>query len=129
MSMGFTGLRSVISWSAMCPPAESTAASMLLLWQAIISVYRPPEQNPMIPTLPLLCACDLRNTAAPSRSSMARASGLAKRVASTFSGSGVPSRVYRSGAMARKPRPANRTAMSLWWSIRPIPSMVTITAG
>ena len=54
-----------------------------------------------MPTLPLLCAWDFRYRAAPSRSSIARESGEANSVASTFSGSGVPSRVYRSGAMAR----------------------------
>src|SRR5947208_6961041 len=37
----------------MNPPQQSTAASTLSLEQANSSVWRPPEQKPMQPTLPL----------------------------------------------------------------------------
>jgi len=105
MSIAATGRAAVgPSSGMMCPPAESTAAFTLLLVQANMSVYRPPEQKPMIPTLPLACGLLFRKRAAPSRSPMVWESGTEKRVSRTLSGAGRPSRVYRSGAaLLREP--------------------------
>src|SRR5260370_2837881 len=48
------------------PPHSSTAASMLLVWQANKKVCRPPDQGPNAPTLPLTHRCARSHTTPPS---------------------------------------------------------------
>src|SRR5205823_14705371 len=57
------------------PPHSSTAASMLLVWQANRNVCRPPEQVPTTPTLPLSQGCARSHCTAPSVSPITCASG------------------------------------------------------
>src|SRR5207253_274891 len=56
IASGATGLRSLScsGFATTRPPQQSTAASTFGSRQAAMKAWRPPEQNPMIPTLPLL---------------------------------------------------------------------------
>ena len=79
MSKGALGRAALVSASGvarwMKPPQQSTAASTLLLLQAKSSVWRPPEQKPIAPTLPVAPGRDRRQAAAASRSCTASLSG------------------------------------------------------
>src|SRR2546427_8628437 len=104
ISIGDTGRCGVCCSWRIKPPAESTAASKLVLLQPKMSVYRPPEQKPMAPTLPFESGKRLMYVIAPSKSATACVSGTENIVFKTLSillGSGEPSRVYISGATAR----------------------------
>ena len=78
-SIGATGCFGVSSSLLITtrPPHSSTAASMLLVWQANRKVCRPPEQVPHTATLPLSQGCARSHGTAPSVSPMTCASGNA----------------------------------------------------
>ena len=67
MSKGALGRAALVSASGvarwMKPPQQSTAASTLLLLQAKSSVWRPPEQKPIAPTLPVALEAELKKRA------------------------------------------------------------------
>src|SRR3954468_22907041 len=97
--MIFTGRLSVVSSSgvalSMKPPQQGTAASTATDEQANSSVWRPPEQKPMQPTLPLAPSNPRRYAAAASRSATAWASGTPNILDITepmLVGSGAPLR-------------------------------------
>src|SRR2546428_8797944 len=80
ISIGDTGrCGGCCSW-IIKPPAESTAASKLVLLQPKMSVYRPPEQKPMAPTLPFESGKRLMYVITPSKSATACVSGKENNV-------------------------------------------------
>src|SRR5882672_2518966 len=93
----------------------SHAATETFQTASKMSVYRPPEQKPMAPTLPCESGKRLMYVIAPSKSATACVSGTDNIVLKTLSillGSGEPSRVYISGATAIYPCSAKRRATS-----------------
>ncbi len=82
------------------PPHRSATASQPVVREAVSTASRPPEQVPMIPTLPLLVGCSLSQSMAAARSATTPSSGAPpseRTLAATSSGVPWPKRQYRSG--------------------------------